>query len=439
MATANPIPGQRSGDCWVLIAGGFHRHGGMDRLNLALARYLLQRGGRVHLVCHRADQDLYKHGVPVDVVPRPANSFMLGGFMLARRGREVAQRMTAEFPATRVLVNGGNCTWPDINWIHCVHHAWPRSDSYSPPWFKLKNLCARRLACAQERSALTRARLLIANSERTRDDLLNHFGVAPGRVHVVYPGSDPAFGPACGAQRAAARAWLKKDDRPLVVFAGALGHDSNKGFDVLFKAWQALCARPDWDCALIAAGGGRAVERWKRRTAEAGMEGRIEFTGFTDRIPDLLAAADLLVSPVRYEAYGMNVHEAICCGVPAMVTRTAGVAERYPAELQPLLIDDPEDSEALAVKLLRWRMAMQYWREKVAPFSEALRAYTLEDMAKHIVALCTENSRIEKHLRASPLNPLLADRRLLPSSRPGASSLGARRSDRREAIWPGFE
>ncbi len=66
--------------------------------------------------------------------------------------------------------------------------------------------------------------------------------------------------------------------------------------------------------------------------------------GFTNRVSDILAAADVLVSPVRYESYGLNVQEAICCGVPAIVSRAAGVAERYPTELSDLLLPDPNDA-----------------------------------------------------------------------------------------------
>ena len=32
---------------------------------------------------------------------------------------------SADDPLARVVVNGGNCAWPDINWVHAVHAAWP--------------------------------------------------------------------------------------------------------------------------------------------------------------------------------------------------------------------------------------------------------------------------------------------------------------------------
>jgi glycosyltransferase involved in cell wall biosynthesis len=261
-------------------------------------------------------------------------------------------------------------------------------DPSSPAWFKFKHRSSSWLSRKQERTSLRKARVLIANSERTRSDLVNYLQIDSERIYTVYPGADADFSQSTPARRAAARAWLGKDEhKPLVVFAGALGRDSNKGLDVLLSAWQRLCARADWDGDLIVAGFGRAKDFWKRQIVESHLEGRVFVLGFTDRMPDLLAAVDLLVSPVRYESYGLSVHEAICCGIPAMVTETAGVAERYPSEVRELLISDPENVESLAAMILRWRGALGYWKEKVAPFSQVLRRNTLEVMAHEFVAI----------------------------------------------------
>lgn len=387
---------------WVLVAGGFHLRGAMDRSNAELARYLAERGHPVELVGHDVDAELAAiPGIRVHRVPCPLGSLYLGESRLRRTGRAVAEAAVARDPRTRVVVNGGNCDWPGINWAHSVHHAWPCVHDGAPWWFAAKSRLAKRSAMRTERESFSRARLILANSERTRRDLAQHFGLDPQRIHTVYLGSDPARGEATAEDRAAGRRWLGVGaDVPVVAFVGALSYDSNKGFDTLWEAWRRLSQRPDWDGVLIAAGGGSGVESWRDRTAGAGLEGRIRLLGFSDRVPDLLAASDLLVSPVRYEAYGMNVHEAICRGRPAMVSRQAGVAERYPAELGEMLIPDPEDVDALVERLGRWGAERELWAQRFAPLAAELRAHTWTDMAERIVALAGSMDR--SPLEAAP-------------------------------------
>jgi len=41
---------------WVLICGGFHTRGGMDRANLSLAERLVEKGHAVYLIGHDIDE-----------------------------------------------------------------------------------------------------------------------------------------------------------------------------------------------------------------------------------------------------------------------------------------------------------------------------------------------------------------------------------------------
>src|ERR1700730_11068270 len=133
---------------------------------------------------------------------------------------------------------------------------------------------------------------------------------------------------------------------------------------------------------------------WKARARSAGIASRIHFLGF-DRddafIARVLWGCDTLVLPSRYEGYGRPVQEALCCGLPALVSCASGIAEQYPAELADLLIPDAEDAADLAARLARWRNAANAWREKIRPFAAALRNHTWRRMAEQIVTL------VERH------------------------------------------
>lgn len=380
---------------WVLVAGGFHRGGGMDAANFALAAYLADRGYRVHLVSHRVADALRAHEmIEVHPVRRVAGSFFLGQWLIDQRGQQVAAAVRAADPSARVIVNGGNCNWPDINWVHYVHHAWRDGASGARFAPRLKTRLVNSVARTRERIALRGARVVIANSERTRRDLVNLIGLPAARVRTVYLGAEPHWRGINSDRRATARNWLgRPSDRPLAAFIGSLGTDSRKGLDTVWQAWQQLCAHPDWDADLVVAGGGRSLPAWRARIAAAGLGERIVVVGHTDRVPEVLAAADLLISPARYEPYGLSVHEALCCGVPALVAAGAGIAERYPAELGEWLLADPDDVQALVRKLVQWRAAPDAWKQRVRPLARELRTRTWEAMAREIEQTALEFGR----------------------------------------------
>jgi glycosyltransferase involved in cell wall biosynthesis len=395
-ASRDAAPSQPPARTWVLVAGDFHRAGGMDRANAELAQYLCAAGATVHLVSFRVDSALAAHpNVRVHRAARIAGSHFLARRQLDRLGRAVAAHVVARTPAARVLVNGANCQWSDLNWVHFVHRRWLATQPAAPPWFRLKHAVEGWSNSRKERRLLRSARIVIANSERTRTDLIRDVGVAANRVHTVYLGCGSEWQPVTPERRAAARATLGQPaDRPLVAFVGAFGHDSRKGFDTLWSAWRALCARSDWKVDLIAAGGGRALPRWRSEIDRAGLAARVRLPGFSTGINQLLDAADLLVSPVRYESYGLNVLEALCSGVPAIVSRGAGIAERYPSELGDLLLPDPEDADDLVLRLLQWRGRIEEFKCKIKPLAETLRAWTWPDMAAQIVALAESSPTV---------------------------------------------
>lgn len=392
-ATAVRSPAGAAGG-WLVVAGDLVHTGGMDRANLALADYLARHGGgggggaaTVHVVAFRVEASLARRpNVAVHRVRKPFNAYTLGLPLLAAAGRKVARQVSAA--GGRVVVNGGNCPWPDVNWVHYVHHA-HAAEARAGPLASARALIVRRRELARERQALARAKCVIVNSKRTRAVVLAIGGVREDRVHVVYYGTDPeVFRPEDDPTRRAAtrRALGCPVDGPLAVFVGGLG-DRRKGFDVVFDAYAAAAQQGEAGDLprLLVIGRGAESAAWERRIAAAGLAEQIRLIGFREDVPEIVRSADLLVAPTRYEAYGLAVHEALCCGVPALVTKTAGVAERYPAGLASLLLDDPPTPDDLRVKMAAWAAGRADIAAAVHALSDDLRRRTWDDMAAEIV------------------------------------------------------
>ncbi|HEY5219968.1 MAG TPA: glycosyltransferase family 4 protein, partial [Gemmatimonadaceae bacterium] len=271
---------------YTVVTGDFVRTGGMDVANFNLAQHLARAGMEVHLVAHRVDPELL--AMPEIVwhrVAKPLNSYLLGSYLLSRVGVRRGR-------GGRMVVNGGNCASDDTNWVHYVHAGHQPPISASPARRMAASWIHRRFV-AEERAALRRARVVIANSDRTGRELVDTIGVARDRVHTVYYGADASYHrPPTEGERAAARAafgW--HDDRQSVAFVGALG-DRRKGFDVLFAAWERLCRDEQWDVRLVVVGAGRELASWRDRATTAGLASRMQFTGFTRDVRAVLWACD---------------------------------------------------------------------------------------------------------------------------------------------------
>jgi glycosyltransferase involved in cell wall biosynthesis len=369
----------------VMVSGDFVRTGGMDMPNFALAQHLAECGVAVQLVAYRVAEELTKHpNVRWHSIRKPLKSYFLGAPLLDRGGQKIARAHLAS--GDRVIVNGGNCRAADVNWVHYVHAAYEPASAGSRLQ-RAKATLTHEVNLRQERSAIRAAQIVIANSERTRRDLTEHVGVDDARIHTVYYGIDAdRFQPASEGRRRQLHDLFQWPDRPRVAFVGALG-DRRKGFDTVFAAWSRLCQDPDWDCDLVVVGQGAELAAWRGRARSGAIGDRVRFLGFREDVPDVLAACDALVAPTRYEAFGLGVLEALCTGIPALVSAGAGVAERYPSELSELLLVDPNSVPELEAALKNWRTHHERLREETRRLSITLRQRTWQTMAQEIEAL----------------------------------------------------
>jgi glycosyltransferase involved in cell wall biosynthesis len=101
----------------------------------------------------------------------------------------------------------------------------------------------------------------------------------------------------------------------IVVAAGRLA--PQKGFDRLIPAWAKVAdAYPDWELRIF--GGGKQREPLRRQIQELGLDGSARLMGYTDRLPEEMAAAAFYVMSSRFEGFPMVLLEAMECGLPVV-------------------------------------------------------------------------------------------------------------------------
>ncbi len=173
-----------------------------------------------------------------------------------------------------------------------------------------------------ETAALAAVRRVIVTSRATARTLQQRYGVAPRRICVVAPGTDPAplaHGSAGG---------------PLhLLCVGAV--TPRKGHLLLIHALATLRAH-DWrlDCIGSLERDPRTAAALQRSVQALDLEGRVFLHGVV--APRTLAAAydsaDLFVLPSRFEGYGMAFAEALARGLPVLGTRAGAIPDTVPAD-----------------------------------------------------------------------------------------------------------
>ena len=104
---------------------------------------------------------------------------------------------------------------------------------------------------------------------------------------------------------------------------------------------------------LVFAGEGHQREELQAEAAKRGLQQRVKFLGFINQsqLPALYAAADVLVLPSSYDAFGVVVNEAMCCGCPVIVSDQVGAARDLVAPVRPEFVFPVGDTTALAKTL----------------------------------------------------------------------------------------
>ncbi len=131
--------------------------------------------------------------------------------------------------------------------------------------------------------------------------------------------------------------------RPLILCVARLAHQ--KGLDVLLAAapmWQMRRDRP----VLAIAGDGPDEVRLRAQAAALGLD--VRFLGRRSDVPDLLAAADVVVLASRWEGSPLSAHEALQAARPLVATDVGGVPDLVSTPAGPAAVLVPsEDAVAL--------------------------------------------------------------------------------------------
>lgn len=171
-----------------------------------------------------------------------------------------------------------------------------------------------------------RADKLITCSAAMATEVAQLFEVDQDDVTVIHNGIEPRGWRVPPAAVRAARERHRPDGAPLVVYFGRL--EWEKGVLDLLAALPRL-RRHHPGARLVVAGRGVQAQALVEQARKLRVRRSVDFVG---HLPDrslvaLLAAADVVVLPSRYEPFGIAALEAAAVGAPLVASTAGGLAE----------------------------------------------------------------------------------------------------------------
>jgi glycosyltransferase involved in cell wall biosynthesis/GT2 family glycosyltransferase len=199
---------------------------------------------------------------------------------------------------------------------------------------------------------LQRTRIL-ALTESSAQSYRRNWRTQEQRITVLQPSIDPARQRPdlrSAEHRAAVRAQLGlAQDQTVWLWVGAQAHV--KGLD---RALAALQSAPN-TTLLIAGVAPDSKEAVQAGNTFSRRRSDVRFLGFREDIPELMAAADLLVHPSRLDVTGQVILEAVVNGLPSVVTGLCGFAEHVEKSGAGIVLPEPFAQANLDAALARLR------------------------------------------------------------------------------------
>lgn len=135
------------------------------------------------------------------------------------------------------------------------------------------------------------------------------------------------------------------------IYVGRLWQ--GKGVGYLLEAFEKVQQETRGEVSLLIVGDGPQEEELQQRCIKFRIQ-NVVFAGFQprERLPEFYAMADVFVFPTLGDPYGLVVDEAMACSLPVISSSSAGeIRDRIEEGVNGFIVS-PEDSEALADRML---------------------------------------------------------------------------------------
>lgn len=236
------------------------------------------------------------------------------------------------------------------------------------------------------RFALYKASRVLADSQKTADDLVGLFGFSRQRITVAPLAASPRWFHPDGSAQELSRLQEKYGvRRPFVMFNSAR-HWRSKNLSGALRALQ-QCAANHVDFQAVVAGSPDGIEQALREVETSGFQ--LVRTGFvpTEDLAALYRQAQAYLLTSRYEGFGLPLLEAMACGC-AVVTSNAGSLLEVAGD--DVLTFAPDDWKAMGDTLARLLTNSDFRQAQRLVSLQRATAYSWKQTAERTLGVYNE-------------------------------------------------
>jgi glycosyltransferase involved in cell wall biosynthesis len=244
--------------------------------------------------------------------------------------------------------------------------------------------------------ALKRAAAVVTPSRTTKDDVCRHYGIDPGRVHVIPHGSPVPM---------SASAAVNTRRSPYVLWIGR--SDPTKNLKAVLTAFRTI--RSQIDVRLVLAGEGQLTDPAVAVVDSGSREPTVLGAITEAKKIALLDEASALLSPSLYEGFGFAPLEAMARSCPVIASQAGALPEVCG---DAAIYVDPRRPDEIAEAVLRVLANPDLSREMAARGRARCSAMTWEASVRAHLAVIDRVALLDRAEQPAPAaspDPVEAD------------------------------
>ena len=227
-----------------------------------------------------------------------------------------------------------------------IHAAWIDRMKKISPWYKKAWLSIdpyhQKIIRIEKEMSEDKSLFYVANSDLVKYELYKYYKVPESRIKVIENGIDiKSFHPVSATKKEATKKQLALNPKlPVVLFVGS-GFERKGAFEIV----EAIKLLPKFQAIIV----GQDKKIQQLRDLARGHN--VLITGPQDDIQKYLDASDIFCLPSLYDSLPNAALEALCCGLPIVLTKDVGLAPHIEKNLAGVICK--KDKHSIADALIK--------------------------------------------------------------------------------------